>query len=156
MRSRGLGAGVFPGLELLGGLLTAEQFLELVALRVEHIVIEVAARGDSEHVHDFAGGRAQSGRADEDHLVELLSVIDRHLGGEPAAEREADDVGGSQFLFADKTRVESREVAHVHNPVGDGGLAEARMVRNPQRALLRQRGMPAEPAGMAQLAMEHK
>ena len=153
---RGLGARLFPCLVLLGRLLAAEQLGEIRLLRVGRAASQVDARGHREHVHDFALGRTDARRRDQDHLAELSRVGGRHLGRDPAAERMSDHVDRPQLLLAHIALVEAGQVADAHDPVGHRGLPEARMNRRDQRAFLGQRRIPRRPSRPSQFAMQNQ
>ena len=105
-------------------------------------------------------------RTDQRQAVEPLRHLRGDIGGDPAADREADEIGARQAQAVHQLEIDVGDVVDAVEPVRQRRLAEARMRRRDHAPLLRQqlekRQVEADAAAAVQIeerralpALEH-
>ena len=121
------------------------------AVGVMQRVADVHGWRDLEDVIDLAAGRADAAGAHEDQVAELLRAHGGQLGGDPATEGEAHEVGALKSQLVQRAQVPDGEVVDAHGPVQHVGAADAGQRRDVQGVVLGEGLVVAQPAGMSQL-----
>ena len=124
----------------------------LVVIEVAHRLLRppdeiVAAR----HALD-----ADAGRRELDEAAEARAVADQDLGGEPAAERVADQMDPVEPRLLDEVEIEHRKVRHRADPRRIVGAAEAGMLGHQQLVALGQRIEERQPLRHAARAVQEQ
>ena len=81
---------------------------------------------------------AKAGRRQLDEAPEPRAVADQDLGGEPAAERIADQMDAVESRLLDEVEIEHREIRHRADPGRVVGAAKPGMLRHQQVVMLGQ------------------
>src|SRR5262249_4910982 len=95
---------------------------------------------------------ANAGRRDEREAGDAARVAHRGLGRGPAAERMADDVDRRREACVEHVEIIHRQIRHLAKPMRIVGAAEARMLRNSHREVVREafeEWQPGRPAAGA-------
>ena len=118
--------------------------------RIVEAALDHLAPGSDEDVEDLAVPRAQSGGIHQHQVAQRDWTHDRHLGGDPAAQSEADQVHVAQASLLEEPVIEDGLVRNGGDPVGQlaSGRSRGATARAPSRAPPARRGTPASLRGL--------
>ena len=141
-------------IDLLLGRLQRERDIG-ISLVVEDVAQQLFAIPDEEIARGHALD-ADAGRGDERQALGAAPIANEDLGGDPAAERMADDVDVAQLERLEEIEIEHRHVGDVADQRRIVRGAEARMLGYQQLVLLGQRIEERQPLRIAVGAVQEE
>ena len=87
-----------------------------------------ALRRHGEEVDERLAGHVEAGGRDQREALDPSRVVDRDIRGDPASDREADEVEAVETQRVGEVSVVEDEIVEAHAPLGRLGLAEAGML----------------------------